>query len=151
MNRSVDRNYWFWNLSTPDPYFLLSVEQLMLLCPFCGCKLSGSNQEHDDSRGSIFSCRLCSYSFDVADGVIREDFCGHSGQTTRRDQRRHPLSSTSDAVLGDASSEGQTCQIICEKCGADRASYYQMQTRSADEGMTTFYTCTKCRYTWREQ
>lgn len=30
-------------------------------------------------------------------------------------------------------------------CGNDVFVYYQMQLRSGDEGMTTFWSCTKCR------
>lgn len=30
-------------------------------------------------------------------------------------------------------------------CGNDVFVYYQMQLRSRDEGMTTFWSCTKCR------
>ncbi|CAI5450352.1 unnamed protein product [Caenorhabditis angaria] len=34
---------------------------------------------------------------------------------------------------------------ICSKCGHGKASYSTMQTRSADEGQTVFYTCLKCK------
>lgn len=40
-------------------------------------------------------------------------------------------------------------QIVCEKCGHDEATVHQMQTRSADEGSTIFYTCTKCAHKWK--
>ncbi|MFX1513342.1 MAG: transcription factor S [Promethearchaeota archaeon] len=40
--------------------------------------------------------------------------------------------------------------IICPKCENNKAFYQQMQTRSADESMTMFYRCTKCKYTWRD-
>lgn len=38
----------------------------------------------------------------------------------------------------------------CPKCGNKKAAFWQVQTRSGDEGMTTFFRCTKCRFTWRE-
>ncbi|MFQ6089481.1 MAG: transcription factor S [Candidatus Methanofastidiosia archaeon] len=38
----------------------------------------------------------------------------------------------------------------CSRCGNDRAYYWMLQTRAADEPMTKFYRCTKCKYTWRE-
>jgi transcription elongation factor S-II len=39
--------------------------------------------------------------------------------------------------------------IQCGKCGAKETEYTQRQTRSADEPMTTFCTCTKCGARWR--
>ncbi|KAJ7959374.1 DNA-directed RNA polymerase subunit, partial [Quillaja saponaria] len=38
----------------------------------------------------------------------------------------------------------------CEKCGHDEANYYTRQMRSADEGQTTFYTCTRCSHQFQE-
>jgi len=37
----------------------------------------------------------------------------------------------------------------CGKCKTYKTSYYQMQTRSADEPMTTFVTCHNCGNKWR--
>jgi len=42
-----------------------------------------------------------------------------------------------------------TTRAECPKCGHKEAAYWQLQTRSADEGMTTFYRCLNCKYTWR--
>ena len=40
--------------------------------------------------------------------------------------------------------------IKCYRCGTNKCFYYQIQTRSADEGMTTFYTCTQCGNRWKK-
>ena len=40
-----------------------------------------------------------------------------------------------------------TQEILCPKCNNNIAYYFQVQTRSADEAMTTFYRCTKCNRT----
>ncbi|HDH91361.1 MAG TPA: transcription factor S [Candidatus Aenigmarchaeota archaeon] len=40
-------------------------------------------------------------------------------------------------------------QIICPRCGNDKAYWWMQQTRSADEPPTLFYRCTKCGYSWR--
>ncbi|EEF37761.1 transcription elongation factor TFIIS [Ricinus communis] len=45
--------------------------------------------------------------------------------------------------------EGTTDQFKCGKCGEKRTTYYQMQTRSADEPMTTYVTCTICDNHWK--
>jgi len=37
----------------------------------------------------------------------------------------------------------------CGKCKSNKTSYYQMQTRSADEPMTTFITCMNCDNRWK--
>ena len=37
----------------------------------------------------------------------------------------------------------------CSKCKSDKTTYYQMQTRSADEPMTTFVTCHNCSKRWK--
>lgn len=37
----------------------------------------------------------------------------------------------------------------CGKCKSAKTSYYQMQTRSADEPMTTYVTCRNCGHKWK--
>ena len=37
----------------------------------------------------------------------------------------------------------------CGKCKSNRTTYYQMQTRSADEPMTSFVTCMNCDNHWK--
>lgn len=43
----------------------------------------------------------------------------------------------------------ETDQFKCNRCQQRRCKYYQMQTRSADEPMTTFVTCVNCGNRWR--
>ena len=44
---------------------------------------------------------------------------------------------------------GNTDQFTCRKCKSNNCSYYQLQTRSADEPMTTFVTCISCGSRWK--
>ena len=37
----------------------------------------------------------------------------------------------------------------CSKCRQRKTTYYQMQTRSADEPMTVFITCQECQHKWK--
>lgn len=37
----------------------------------------------------------------------------------------------------------------CNKCKSMKTVYYQLQTRSADEPMTTYVTCTNCYAKWK--
>ena len=40
-------------------------------------------------------------------------------------------------------------EFTCRKCKSKDCTYYQMQTRSADEPMTTFITCENCGNRWK--
>ncbi|KAI8465250.1 MAG: transcription factor S-II, central domain-containing protein [Monoraphidium minutum] len=42
-----------------------------------------------------------------------------------------------------------TDQFQCGKCKQRKVTYYQLQTRSADEPMTNFCTCTVCGNRWK--
>lgn len=44
--------------------------------------------------------------------------------------------------------KAETDIFKCSKCGQRKTSYRQLQTRSADEPMTTFVTCV-CGHNWR--
>jgi transcription elongation factor S-II len=39
--------------------------------------------------------------------------------------------------------------FTCGRCKSKKTSYYQLQTRSADEPMTTFVTCHQCDRNWK--
>ena len=40
-------------------------------------------------------------------------------------------------------------EFTCHKCKSNNCSYYQLQTRSADEPMTTFVNCLDCGQRWK--
>lgn len=42
--------------------------------------------------------------------------------------------------------EGPVVERVCKKCGNQTMSYATVQLRSADEGQTVFFTCTKCNF-----
>ena len=54
-----------------------------------------------------------------------------------------------DRMVADAP-KNVTDQFKCSKCGQRKCTYYQKQTRSADEPMTTFITCVNCGKNWKE-
>ena len=46
--------------------------------------------------------------------------------------------------------EAMTDQFKCRKCYSRSCSYYEVQTRSADEPMTQFITCLDCKNRWKQ-
>ena len=53
-----------------------------------------------------------------------------------------------EAVRGQQQ-EASTDAFKCGKCKQRKCTYYQLQTRSADEPMTTFVTCVECGNRWK--
>jgi DNA-directed RNA polymerase subunit M/transcription elongation factor TFIIS len=45
--------------------------------------------------------------------------------------------------------ESMTDTFECRKCHSRKTTYYQMQTRSADEPMTVFVSCLECGTRWK--
>lgn len=45
--------------------------------------------------------------------------------------------------------EASTDNFTCFKCKSKECTHYQLQTRSADEPMTTFVTCIRCSNRWK--
>ncbi|KAJ7896402.1 transcription factor S-II, central domain-containing protein, partial [Mycena olivaceomarginata] len=52
-------------------------------------------------------------------------------------------------ALGAEEQEAETSAFQCGKCKQWKTRYRQAQTRSADEPMTTFVTCTNCGNRWK--
>ncbi|CEG70761.1 Putative Transcription elongation factor S-II [Rhizopus microsporus] len=50
---------------------------------------------------------------------------------------------------GATSAQAETDMFKCGKCQGRKCTYFQMQTRSADEPMTTFVTCVNCGNHWK--
>ncbi|KAK9996423.1 hypothetical protein SO802_021109 [Lithocarpus litseifolius] len=49
----------------------------------------------------------------------------------------------------DEDEKATTDMFQCSRCRERKCTYYQMQTRSADEPMTTYVTCVKCNKRWK--
>lgn len=54
-----------------------------------------------------------------------------------------------DKILYEAKPEAMTDQFKCGRCKKRQCSYFEMQTRSADEPMTVFVTCINCGKRWK--
>nr|SVE75543.1 EOG090X0LKA [Daphnia dolichocephala] len=112
------------------PYF----ECDPMFCPKCGAILPILG-----AKGGLV-CIVCKFEIDIE--VMEEVVVKYSIEfNNRRDyieeqQLKHAQSK----------SDGPLVERKCPKCGNDTMSYASLQLRSADEGQTIFYTCTKCQH-----
>ena len=54
-----------------------------------------------------------------------------------------------DKIKYELKPEAMTTLFKCRKCNSRETSYYEVQTRSADEPMTQFITCLNCNNRWK--
>jgi DNA-directed RNA polymerase subunit M/transcription elongation factor TFIIS len=55
-----------------------------------------------------------------------------------------------EKVMYEENEVAMTDQFKCGRCKSRKCTYYELQTRSADEGMTTFITCINCGNRWKQ-
>jgi len=55
-----------------------------------------------------------------------------------------------DKIKFEFKPEAMTDIFKCRKCGSRSCSYYEVQTRSADEPMTQFVNCLDCNNRWKQ-
>ncbi|MDR9380291.1 MAG: transcription factor S [Natronomonas sp.] len=89
-----------------------------------------------------------------------EMICSSCGAVQRKDAARAESfvsteAQTDDDVIEsspDADFEGKPTanDVICDKCGHEKAWYAIKQTGAADEPPTRFFKCQECGYRWRE-
>lgn len=68
------------------------------------------------------------------------------------DRQILPRKDVDDVLGGDGAWDNvdQTAAQCPKECGGSKAYFFQLQIRSADEPMTTFYKCVECSHQWRE-
>ena len=55
-----------------------------------------------------------------------------------------------DKMKYEMKQEAMTEMFKCRKCNSRKCSYYELQTRSADEPMTQFINCLDCGNRWKQ-
>ncbi|KAJ0030853.1 hypothetical protein Pint_13530 [Pistacia integerrima] len=69
------------------------------------------------------------------------------------DSRQQGINQIKEKALFDCergiAPKATTDQFKCGRCGQRKCTHYQMQTRSADEPMTTYVTCVNCNNHWK--
>ncbi|KAE9975085.1 hypothetical protein EG328_000506 [Venturia inaequalis] len=118
---------------------------MLLFCPTCSNLLTISripntnlNSRHLAGQNA-FICSTCPYLYPLQKRYYE-----------RKTLQRKDV----DDILGgaDAWDNVDRTNVNCpdESCGNGQAYFYQLQIRSADEPMTSFFKCTKCAKQWRE-
>jgi len=76
--------------------------------------------------------------------MSHEELANPKLQEERRKLKEHQIAARQDHKIA------ASCTLFqCFKCGKNETTYFQLQTRSADEPMTTFVTCVSCGNHWR--
>jgi len=60
------------------------------------------------------------------------------------------LSIKREAKMLEVDKSMATDMFRCTRCGKRQCTYYEMQTRSADEPMTQFIRCLNCSKQWKQ-
>lgn len=92
-----------------------------------------------DIENLNLSCPTCTYSLPIPHRIVQH----HTFPISNRKQ---------DDILGgaDAWKNVDQTETTCPSCRFEKAYFMQVQTRSADEPMTTFFKCVKCGHRWKE-
>lgn len=121
---------------------------------------------HFGSVGEPYKAKFRSLSFNLKDAknpdLRRKVLLGQlqpaalltlSAEDLASDAQREENARIREKKLFDsapsAMKQATTDQFQCGKCRQRKTTYYQMQTRSADEPMTTFVTCLNCNNRWK--
>lgn len=109
---------------------------MVAFCPFCENILFV--QESATSNIQLV-CNICPIYFPV--------------KRTFRIRNYYKLKEIDDVLGGEEAWKNvDSTEERCPKCAHPRAYFMQIQTRSADEPMTTFYRCCNpnCNHNWRD-
>lgn len=92
--------------------------------------------------------------FKIVDGVIKPDFLVNCDpKKLMPEHLQKELEEIHERNLFNAQGatieRSVTDRFQCGKCKERKVSYYQLQTRSADEPLTTFCTCEACGNRWK--
>ena len=88
----------------------------------------------------------------IKDGSIKSHtiaFMTHQELNPNRWAMMIEQKSKRDKSKFEVNMEAATDLFTCKKCKSKKCTYYQLQTRSADEPMTIFVTCLECGFRFK--
>jgi len=104
-----------------------------------------------DKKNTDFKTRVLNGEIEPKEIVyLRAEDMASKSQTKARDDAKKWTLMAQNLDLQMAAAQKLTEDYKCGKCGNGKCSYFQMQTRGADEPMTTFITCIKCNNKWKD-
>ncbi len=109
-------------------------------------KLTSAFTNNQELRAQILSGMLEPYA------LVRmqdSELVSAELRTRREEAEKKRIADLSSGVKGSMM-KCKTDIFKCGKCKQKECSFYQKQTRSSDEPMTTFITCDLCGHEWRE-
>lgn len=100
-------------------------------CARCGSVLVLPSSDHKDST---ICCPVCNFTIglEVLQQQVSYERIYFNDRSALKDQ------------IYEMNNDGPVVERKCNKCGHDKQAFATLQTRSADEGQTIFYTCLKC-------
>lgn len=108
---------------------------MLQFCPICGNVLFVP-----EVAGILrLECNQCPFVYNITSVIKSRTYC--------------KLKEVDDVLGGEEAWKNvDSTEERCPKCSHPKAYFMQIQTRSADEPMTTFYRCCnhECSYNWRD-
>jgi len=100
------------------------------------------NPKNPELRDSLMTCAL------TPDKLVVMSAADMASDDMKK-QRQKTLEYFLEATKAKMPNATPTGMFKCNKCGKRETTYFQLQTRSADEPMTTFPHCTNCGHRWK--
>jgi transcription elongation factor S-II len=152
----------FMNLDE-DNYIILNMEKGVFNSAIEFCKNNGYNlkwSDHNFTRNYSVNARrlLANISYTTNAPVLREKIKDGVIESyklvkmSREELNPEVWKDLKEKTLNRAIVKQEVQEdgmFKCNKCKSMKTVYYQMQTRSADEPMTTYVTCTNCGNKWK--
>lgn len=104
-----------------------------------------------DAKNPTFKFKLMVGFFQPAQlpTLTAEDMASEQKNDERRKQRKYAMEALDQGWALKNGQQPTTGMFTCGKCKGNKTTYFQMQTRSSDEPMTTFVTCLTCSNRWK--